>query len=96
MSTTEFAPLAVGSKIIIEKGCNARGVTKGASATIKAVEPLGAEYGYAVRVTLGFLNTFLSGKTISFYVRHENRLKDAFVNMNDGRPEHKITVRRRS
>lgn len=96
MTTTEnTAPaLVVGTKVVIAKGCNARGVTKGATAVVKAVEPLGADYGHSVKVTLWFQNSSLSGKTLAFYARHANRLSDAIVGMNDGRPEHRIEVRR--
>lgn len=89
-----ITPLTVSTRVIITKGCKSRGVTKGATAVVKAVEPLGAEYAHNVRVTLYFLNSFMSGKTVSFYARHPNRLGDVFVSMNDGRPEHRIEVRR--
>lgn len=91
MNTT---PIAVGTKVIITKGCKAREVTKGATAVVKAVEPLGAEYSHSVKVTLWFQNSFLSGKTLAFYARHPNRLADAIIGLNDGRPEHRIEVRR--
>lgn len=93
-STSTVAPLAVSTRVIIAKGCKARGVTKGATAVVKAVEPMGAEFGHNVRITLYFLNSFMSGKTVSFYARHINRLGDVFVSMNDGRPENRIEVRR--
>ena len=41
-------------------------------------------------MSLFFLNTFLSGKTITFFARHENRLGDDVVNLNTDRPEHTI------
>lgn len=85
--------ISVGTKVKVEKGCKARGVSKGAVATVTAVQAMGSEYSHSVRVTLSFLNTFLSGKTLTFYARHENRLGDAIVNLNDGRPEHTIQVR---
>jgi len=84
--------LTVGSKVRVVKGCNARRVTKGATVIIKAIEPLGADYGHQVKVTLWFQNSFLAGKTLSFYVRHANRISDVIVGMNDGRPEHRIEV----
>lgn len=85
--------ISVGSKVKIEKGCKARDVSKGASAKVMSVEKMGADYSHAVKVTLFFLNTFLSGKTLTFYARHENRLADPVVNLNDGNPLHTIQVR---
>lgn len=88
--------ITVGSKVIIEKGCKAREITKGATAVVKTVEPLGADYSHACRVTLYFLNSFMSGKTVALYARHENRLGDALVTLNDGRPEHTVQIRSKS
>ena len=85
--------ITVGTKVIIEKGCKARNITKGATASVRAVEEMGPEYSGSVRVTLHFLNSFMSGKTVSFYARHINRLADGSVSLNDGRPENKIIVR---
>ena len=85
--------ITVGTKVKIEKGCKARDVSKGATAKVMLVEKMGADYSHTVKVSLFFLNTFLSGKTITFYARHENRLGDAIVNLNDGRPEHTIQIR---
>lgn len=84
--------LAVGSKVRITKGCTARSVTKGATAVVKAVEPLGAEYGHQVKVSLYFLNSFASGTTMAFYARHPNRLADPEVRLNDGNPNHTVIV----
>jgi len=86
-------PVTVGSKVKIEKGCRARDVSKGATAKVMSVEKMGAEYSHSVRVTLFFLNTFIAGKTLVFYARHENRLADAVINLNDGNPSHSIQVR---
>lgn len=98
MTTTTTAPalpaLTVGARVRIEKGCNAREVVKGTTAQIKSITALGAEYSHAVRVTLFFVNGRLSGRTLTFYARHMNRLSDVIVGMNDGRPEHRIEVRR--
>lgn len=92
-NTTPARKIAVGVRVAIEKGCKARDVTKGATAMVTAVTELGSDYNYSVKVTLKFLNTFLSGKTLSFYASHPNRLDDDLVNLNDGRPEHKIVIR---
>lgn len=93
-NNTNQNQLSVGNKVRVEKGCKARGITKGSTAQIKEITPLGAEYGYMVKVTINFLNSFAAGKTFAFYARHINRLSDTFINMNDGNPLHKITVRK--
>ena len=84
--------ITVGTKVRIEKGCNALGITKGSTAQVKAVTELGAEYSHSVRVELHFLNSFASGKTFRLYARHINRLSDTFVNLNTGNPSHKIVA----
>lgn len=84
--------ITVGSKVRIEKGCNALGITKGSSAQVKEISELGADYNHSVRVELFFLNSFSSGKTFRLYARHINRLSDGHVNLNDGNPFHKITI----
>jgi hypothetical protein len=98
MTTTTTTPalpaLTAGARVRIEKGCNGRDVVKGTTAQIKSITPLGADYSHKVQVVLYFLNGRLSGKTVVFYARHTNRLSDVFVAMNDGRPEHRIEVRR--
>jgi len=93
-TNTVLASIAPTSRVFVTKGCKSRGVTKGSTAIVKTVESLGAEYGHNVKVTLYFVNSFLSGKTLAFYVRHVNRLGDASIAMNDGRPENRIEVRR--
>jgi hypothetical protein len=84
--------ITVGSKVRVEKGCNAVGITKGSMAQVKAIADLGPDYSHSVYVELFFLNSFASGKTFQLYARHLNRLADTFVNLNDGNPNHKITV----
>jgi hypothetical protein len=83
-----------GTRVRILKGCKAREVSKGVTAVVKTVEPLGAEYAHAVRVSIQLLNGFGSGRTLNFYARHPNRLADLIVRMNDGNPLHVIEVRR--
>jgi hypothetical protein len=92
---TTLDPITVGTRVVISKGCKAREVTKGATAVIKAVEALGADYSHAVKVTLWFQNSFLAGKTLSFTARHMNRLSDPIIGMNDGNPLHRIEIRRK-
>ena len=89
MNTT--SALTTGTRVRIVKGCAARGVIKGTSATI-TVTPLGKEYGYSVKVALYFLNGKWAGKTLVFNARHPNRLSDSVVRMNDGNPFHTIEV----
>lgn len=86
--------ITAGTKVRIEKGCKAREVPKGLSATVESVTNLGADYGHSVRVVLKFRNGFIAGKTLVLYARHENRLSDALINLNDGNPLHKIVVKR--
>lgn len=85
--------LTVGSKIQIEKGCRASGIDKGTTAEVLVVRELGADYSHSVAVTFRMLNGYKSGKSFTRYARHVNRLSDTFINMNDGNPLHKITVR---
>ena len=95
-TTPETAAIAINARVKIEKGCKARGIDKGCSAQVTAIEPMGADYGHCVRVTLMMLNGFKSGKTVSFYARHINRLSDIFIRMNDGNPSHVIEIKRAS
>jgi len=90
--STKLAPLTVHSKVRIEKGCNALEITKGTHARVKAIEHMGAEYGHCVKVVLFFLNGFASGKTKTLYVRHQNRLEDACISLNNGNPSNKIEI----
>lgn len=96
MTNTEPSPLAINTRVKIEKGCKARGIDKGCTAQVRAIEPMGAEHTHCVRVTLLMLNGFKSGKSFSFYARHINRLSDVFVRMNDGNPSHTIEIKRAS
>lgn len=97
MTTTTSTPaLTIGTRIKFEKGCKARGIDKGCSAKVTAIEPMGPDYGHCVRVTFTMLNGFKGGKVFSFYARHMNRLSDVFVRMNDGNPSHTIEVKRAS
>lgn len=88
-----IAPLAVGGRVVFDKGCAARGAHKGTHATITAIEELGADHSHAVRVQLKWHNRGDWGDSVvSFYARHVNRLVDPIVSMNDGDPTHKIKV----
>lgn len=88
--------ITAGTRLLVTKGCAARGITKGVTVRILAVEALGAEYGYSVKVRFQPVNGFKTSQTFAFYARHMNRLADPSVRMNDGRPEHTIEVRRAS
>ena len=81
--------ITVHSKVVVEKGCKARNITKGDVADVTAIQSLGPDYSHSVKMTLYFPKT---GKSIGLYVRHENRLADARVNLNDGRPEHSVQI----
>jgi hypothetical protein len=85
MTTT---PLAAGSKVVITKGCRDRDVTKGHGAYVVSITEI---EGGAQRLALKFIKT---GRVVSFYARHANRLADAEVSMNDGNPLHRITVKK--
>jgi hypothetical protein len=84
--------VTTGTRVLILKGCNARGITKGTTAKVADVRELGADYGHAVKVSLTWSGGVNAGKTFGFYVRHKNRLTDAVVQMNDGNPMHKIRL----
>lgn len=84
--------IAAGSRVYIQKGCNARNVARGVSAVVESVTPLGAEYSHACRVVFRFINGFRAGQVATFFARHPNRLADPVVNLNDGNPRHSIQV----
>ncbi len=79
--------LTEGTRIRVIKGCNARSVSKNDTATVTHIENLGADYGHFVKVTLRFHTC-----TQSWYVRHQNRLSDIQVSLNDGNPLHKLVI----
>lgn len=91
---TENKVLTVGTIVRIVKGCKARGIDKGCSAKISDVTLMGADYSHFVKIVFTMLNGFKGGKTLVFYARHENRLSDSIVRMNDGNPSHVIEVAR--
>lgn len=81
--------IKIGSQVKIVKGCRARNITKGQTAYVSSVQDMGAEYSHMVKVTLQ-----LSGRTVSFWARHINRLSDPIVNLNDGNPLNKIQIKK--
>lgn len=87
--------IQLGDKVLVEKGCKALGITKGSTAQIKNIIELGGDYSHTVEVTLYFLNSFMSGKTVRLYARHVNRLYDETTNLNNGDPTKKIVIRRK-
>lgn len=93
-TTATHPPIAPGVRVKLVKGCQARGLDKGISVQIKAVEPLGAEYSYSVKVTFVPVNGFKAGRTFIFFARHINRLSDASIRLNDGMPSHTIEIQR--
>ena len=78
-----YAPLTVGTKVRVAKGCPTIDIPKGVSARVVAVKELGAEYGHNVSVSLTFLNGFRAGKTVTLTAHHKNRLGDAQVRLRD-------------
>lgn len=80
---TTSNPLSVGTKVLVVKGSNRKGVNKGVSAVVTEVKPLGAEYNHNVNVVLRFLNGFVGGKTMVFCANHQNRLSDPVVRLFD-------------
>jgi hypothetical protein len=84
--------LSVGDRVKLVKGTKARGLDKGITVRIEAVEQLGADYSHAVKVVIKPLNGFKAGSLLAFFVRHRNRLSDPVVRMNDGNPSHTIEV----
>lgn len=79
----------IGDKVLIVKGCRARGISKGNVAYIVNIECKGAEYSHMVNVVLS-----LPGRCVSFWARNINRLSDIIINLNDGNPLHKIKIKR--
>ncbi len=88
------APLAAGTRVLITKGCNSLGITKGTTATVVEATPLGAEYAHSVKVVLRFVNGAKAGKTFALFARHPNRLADVIVRFNNGNPLKTVEVRR--
>ncbi len=86
-NTSAYAPLVVGSKFIVEKGCVYFDIKKGTRGFVReVVEGEGRE----ARVLLAFSN----GKSLRLYTRHINRLSDAIVSLHNGDPFHKLGLRR--
>lgn len=86
----------VGTKVQLVKGCNALEIVKGTTAKITEITPMGAEYSHSVRVTIKFLNGFKAGKTCVLWARHQNRLNDHVLRLNNGDPTKFVEIRERS
>lgn len=84
--------LKENDKVVVFKGCKARGIARWVICRVKGVKPLGADYGHTVKVILLALNGLKGGQRFSFYARHMNRLDDVIINLNDGNPTHTIQV----
>lgn len=82
--------LTVGAKAEVLKGCNARVLRRREIITITKIESLGADFSHQVKVVF----TTNGVRTLTFYARHINRLSDDAINLNDGNPLHKITIKR--
>lgn len=90
MTTTTaptYAPLVVGSKFVVEKGCLYFGISKGTRGVVREVTE---GEGREARVLLAFNN----GKSLRLYTRHINRLSDLIVSLHNGDPTHKLGLRR--
>jgi hypothetical protein len=80
--------ITTGTTLIIVSGSKALNLSKGAHLHVLEVIPLGAKYGYFVKVQFE-----TKGRTMSLYARHMNRLNDDEFNMNNGDPLNKIRVK---
>ena len=80
--------LTTNSMVRVVKGNVARDITKHSLWAVNSITNLGADYSHSVKVVLRRGN-----RVVSFYARHQNRLADTVVNLNDGNPLHKIQVR---
>jgi hypothetical protein len=79
--------LEVGTKFKVTKGCRILVITKGQGGVVKAIEPLGAEFSYAVRLTLD-----IGGRTRILSALHPNRLNDEIVRLRRGDPTQYIEI----
>ncbi len=86
--------IVAGDRLVLTKGCKARGLDKGITVRVESVAALGAEYGHSVKVVIQPLNGFKAGSKLSFFARHMNRLSDSSIRVNDGNPSHTIEMRR--
>lgn len=77
----------------IVRGCKAREIRKDTFWVVMEVRELGKDYDYhydyQVKIVLG-----RNGRRVAFFARHQNQLKDDFINLNDGNPLHKIQIAR--
>lgn len=74
--------ITAGSKIRVVKGCLKGGrIDKGVTGRVRVVQELGVQYNYAVRVDVEFMSGFVTGKVVSLYAHHKNRLADAVVRL---------------
>jgi hypothetical protein len=93
-TTTTQTPITVGTRIVVAAGCKALDIAKNVTGQVTAITALGADYSHSVKIELRWVNGFKAGKSRVLFARHINRLGDATVNLNDGNPLHKITIRR--
>jgi hypothetical protein len=93
-TVTTLNAITVGDRLVLTKGCKARGLDKGITVRVESAEPMGAEYSHCARVVLKPLNGFKAGKTFVLFARHANRLADPIIRLNDGNPSNTIEVRR--
>ena len=75
MSTTTPAPLPFPTTLIVVKGCPALNVAIREHWTVKEVRELGPDYSHSTSIVIE-----RGGKTLTFEVRHVNRLSDPEFN----------------
>jgi hypothetical protein len=88
-------PIAIGTKVLIEKGCRPLDIVKGTTAVVTEVKELGSEYSHNVKVAIRFTNGFNAGKTRVLYAHHPNRLQDQFVRLRGLNAQQYIEVKRK-
>lgn len=74
-SKTTPTPLPFPTTLIVVKGCPALNVAIREHWTVKEVRELGPDYGHSVSIVIE-----RAGKTLTFDVRHVNRLSDQEFN----------------
>jgi hypothetical protein len=85
--------LKPGDYIVVSAGCRALGINKHATAVIREIKELGAEYSHQVSVQIQMTH---GGKVHSLTAVHINRLSEPTFNLlNPWRSGQKIQVRRR-
>ncbi len=69
-----MSTLTVGNRVQVQKGCKTLDITKGMTATVTEIKPLGADYSHQVKVILSYGN-----RMVALYATHMNRLSDPVI-----------------